>query len=163
MEILKISEISQVKVSDFFKEHWGSTEMVISSGIYDCSKLNGFVILNKETEIIGLITYIISNDECEIISLDSIVEKQGIGSSLLQAVESIALENRCKKVKLITTNDNLLAMKFYQKRGYCIANVYKNAVEKARKLKPEIPLVGYDGIPIRDEIELEKTVRNEEK
>ncbi|MCG0275770.1 MAG: hypothetical protein L5655_06315 [Thermosediminibacteraceae bacterium] len=46
-------------------------------------------------------------------------------------------------------------MKFYQKRGFLLVAVHRNALEQARKLKPEIPLIGIDGIPLRDEIELE--------
>jgi ribosomal protein S18 acetylase RimI-like enzyme len=52
-------------------------------------------------------------------------------------------------------NDNLHALRFYQKRGFVLVALHRNALEASRKLKPEIPLVGIDGIPIRDEIELE--------
>lgn len=132
--------------------------MVISSGIYDCSQLDGFVSINDQQEIIGLITYILRDEECEIISLDSIEESRGIGTKLVQEVEKVALKKGCKQVILITTNDNLNALKFYQKRGYHLTKVLPNAVEKARTYKPEIPLIGYDGIPIRDEIKLQKTL-----
>jgi ribosomal protein S18 acetylase RimI-like enzyme len=156
MQIKNIGEISQTTVETFFTSHWGSPEMVISSGIYDCSKLDGFAVMNKKEEIIGLITYITRENEYEIISLDSVEEGKGTGSALILEVEKAAETRECNCVKLITTNDNLSALRFYQKRGYHLSNLYKNAVEKARKLKPEIPLVSDEGIPIRDEIELEK-------
>ncbi|WP_226087712.1 GNAT family N-acetyltransferase [Mesobacillus sp. S13] len=155
MKTYKTEDLPKNKIIDFFKLHWGSPEMVISSGVYDCSTLDGFAIV-KENNIIGLVTYVIIDAECEIISLDSTEEGKGIGTSLVKEVENIALEKKCTLIKLITTNDNLLALKFYQKRGFVISKVINNAVEKARKLKPEIPLVGNDGIPIRDEIELKK-------
>ncbi|KGX86682.1 N-acetyltransferase GCN5 [Pontibacillus halophilus JSM 076056 = DSM 19796] len=158
MEIVATSEISKSKVNHFFEVQWGTTEMVISSGIYDCSQLNGYAVFDSNNAIIGLITYIIIKDECEIISLDSMEENKGIGTSLLQAVERTALENECKCINLITTNDNLLALKFYQKRGYELAQLLRYAVDEARRLKPEIPLEGNDGIPIRDEIKLEKVL-----
>jgi hypothetical protein len=59
---------------------------------------------------------------------------------------------------LVTTNDNLNALRFYQKRGFVLVAVHRNALEVSRKLKPEIPLVGMDSIPLRDEIELEMMV-----
>lgn len=155
MKTYKTEDLPKNKIIEFFKLHWGSPEMVISSGVYDCSTLDGFAIV-KENNIIGLVTYVIIDTECEIISLDSTEEGKGIGTSLVKEVENIALEKKCTLIKLITTNDNLLALKFYQKRGFVISKVINNAVEKARKLKPEIPLVGNDGIPIRDEIELKK-------
>ncbi|MFP3471139.1 GNAT family N-acetyltransferase, partial [Micrococcus sp. SIMBA_144] len=68
----------------------------------------------------------------------------------------------CSRITLITTNDNLAALKFYQKRGFVMTAIHRNAVEKARKIKPEIPLIGNDGIPIRDEIQLEKAVTSDE-
>ena len=63
--------------------------------------------------------------------------------------------NGCSRITLITTNDNLAALKFYQKRGFDMVRLYRNAVEQARKIKPMIPLLGYDDIPVRHEIELE--------
>jgi len=156
MKIYAIEDLPKTKIIEFFKLHWGSTEMVISSGVYDCSALDGFAAVNEVDKIIGLITYIIKYNECEIISLDSIEEGKGIGTTLVQEVENLAIKKKCELLKLITTNDNLLALRFYQKRGFILSQIINNAVEKARKLKPEIPLIGNDGIPIRDEIELIK-------
>ncbi|WP_034747041.1 GNAT family N-acetyltransferase [Halalkalibacter wakoensis] len=158
MKIYSTEALSKNKIIEFLQLHWGSSEMVISTGTYDCSTLDGFTILNEEEKMIGLITYIIKDNECEIISLDSIEEGRGIGTTLVQEVENLALQRKCKLVKLITTNDNLVALKFYQKRGFFMSKVINNAVEKARKIKPEIPFIGNDGIPIRDEIELIKVI-----
>ena len=80
---------------------------------------------------------------------------QGIGSKLIvQAIEE-ARARGCKRLFLITTNDNLNALGFYQRRGFEIASIYRGAVNESRKTKPGIPLVGYNNIPLRDEIELE--------
>lgn len=156
MTVIPIQQLPQNDMLHFFKEHWGSTEMVISSGIYDCSQLDGFAYMDEQNKILGLVTYIIRPEECEIISLDSIVEGRGIGSLLVQAVERHALEQSCTMISLITTNDNLHALKFYQKRGYHLVEIIQNTVDQARTYKPEIPLIGNDGIPIRDEIRLAK-------
>ncbi|MEW5718069.1 MAG: GNAT family N-acetyltransferase, partial [Chloroflexota bacterium] len=79
----------------------------------------------------------------------------GIGSALIDAVKLRARQAGCKRLWLITTNDNLTALRFYQKRGFTLAALHRNALEESRKIKPEIPLVGEHGIPLRDEIELE--------
>ncbi|WP_027724040.1 GNAT family N-acetyltransferase [Tuberibacillus calidus] len=158
MKIYSVEEIPKNKIIEFFKLHWGSTKMVISSGVYDCSTLDGFAVLNEEGQIIGLITYVIKDDECEIISLDSTEEGKGIGTALVKEVENLATKKKCQLLKLITSNDNLLALKFYQKRGFILSKIIHNAVEEARKIKPDIPLTGNDGIPIRDEIELIKVL-----
>lgn len=100
----------------------------------------------------------IDGKDCEIISLDSTIENKGIGTALLQQVEETAKHAHCQRIKLITTNDNVHAMAFYQKRGYQFAEVFPNAVEKARRLKPEIPEVAENGILIRDEILFSKVI-----
>jgi GNAT superfamily N-acetyltransferase len=159
MEVIKINPLLREKVKAFFEAHWGGPQMVISSGVYDCSVLDGFAVFNKNGEITGLITYIVSGQECEIISLDSIDEGQGIGTLLVQEVEELARREGCVTLNLITTNDNLNALKFWQKRGFTLSLVLCNAVEKARKIKPSIPMIGYEEIPIRDELLLEKKIK----
>ena len=71
-------------------------------------------------------------------------------------MEMWALEAEMQRLWLVTTNDNLAALKFWQKRGYRLVAVHRNAIAQARRIKPQIPITGQDGIPIRDEIELEK-------
>ncbi|WP_449443033.1 GNAT family N-acetyltransferase [Ureibacillus acetophenoni] len=131
--------------------------MVISTGIYQCDQLDGF-IFEEDNEIIGLVTYVIKDHELEVISLDSIQEGKGIGTSLMEKVENVAKQKGIQIVSLVTTNDNLHALKFYQKRGYRITNVIPDAVNRARKIKPSIPLIGNEGIPLNDELILKKDI-----
>ncbi len=153
-----IKQLDKRLLRDFFEENWGGTTMVTSFGEYDCSELDGFVFL-FDGSIKGLVTFIIKREICEIVSLDSIQENKGVGTRLLQAAEREAKKQECKKVTLITTNDNIRALSFYQKRGYQVVEVLPNAVEKARAVKPQIPLVNPDNhIPIRDEFVLVKTL-----
>ncbi|GLX69345.1 GNAT family N-acetyltransferase [Paenibacillus glycanilyticus] len=105
----------------------------------------------------GAATYRISGQECELTSLHATMRGAGIGSKLIEAVEQIVSQLGVQRLWLITTNDNMNAMRFYQKQGYRLKAVYPGAVDEARQqLKPSIPLIGNDNIPIRDEIEVEK-------
>ena len=158
--IQPISEKNRQQVMNFFTQHWGSAQMIISSGTYDCAKLDGYVY-NEGASIIGLVTYVVHADSLEVISLDSIQEGKGIGSGLMTEVEQFALEHAIPKIELITTNDNLHALKFYQKRGYRITHIFPNAVVEARKVKPTILLIGNDGIPLLDELKLQKKLVDE--
>ncbi len=103
----------------------------------------------------GLVTYRIRNRDCEIVSLDSLDEGRGIGTALLRAVVDEARVRRCVCLVLTTTNDNLRALGFYQKRGFTLVKVRPGAVDETRKMKPAIPEIGENGIPLRDEIDLE--------
>jgi ribosomal protein S18 acetylase RimI-like enzyme len=138
----------------FLIQHWGGEEIIARGNIYRPEQLDGFVV-EDENEWVGLVTFFIKDDECEITSLDSLRQGKGFGTQLIDKAIEEARAGNCKRLFLITTNDNLHALGFYQKRGFEIVAVYRGAVHESRKRKPSIPLVGMDGIPLRDEIELE--------
>ncbi|HEU0113770.1 MAG TPA: GNAT family N-acetyltransferase, partial [Thermomicrobiales bacterium] len=109
-------------------------------------------------EIVGLVTYRVADGACEALSLDSLREGIGIGSALLRAAENAALAAGCGRVWLVTTNDNVAALGFYGRRGYRMTGVDRGAVDRARRLKPSIPTIAANGIPIRDEITLARSL-----
>ena len=154
-EIRSINEQFRKKIIKFIKENWDSSIIVTKGKIHSADKLQGYVVIVND-KLKGLITYCIENNECEIVSLDSLIENQGIGSSLMYKVIEMAKEHKCKRVWLITTNDNTKAIRYYQKKGLNIKDIYINAIQESRKIKPEIPLYGFDNIPILHEIEFEK-------
>ncbi len=141
-------------MTSLLTEHWGSVRMVTRGKIHQADELPGFIAVQQDKPA-GLITYRLDGKECEITSMNSLLENQGIGSALIDTVKNAAAAAGCKRLWLITTNDNTKALRFWQKRGFSLAAIYRNAIEQSRRLKPEIPLTGNDGIPIRDEIELE--------
>ncbi len=159
MNIYQIDQNNRKSVDDFIMEHWFTMDMVVHGESVDLGVVDGLYACD-DSEIVGLITYRFFKNEMEILSLDSIHEKSGIGSVLLENAIRIAKNNGCSRVMLITTNDNLSALQFYQKRGFDIIRLYHNAVEESRKIKPQIPLVGANGIPIKHEIELEMKLVN---
>jgi N-acetylglutamate synthase-like GNAT family acetyltransferase len=141
-------------VQAFWIEHWGSDMMVVHGQAYTSAGLPGFVA-EENGQVLGLATYRMVHDECELMSLDSLIEGQGIGAQLLQAVIETARQAGLRRLYLSTTNDNMNALRFYQKRGFRFCALRPGAVMATRQLKPSIPLVGFEGIPIRDELELE--------
>jgi N-acetylglutamate synthase-like GNAT family acetyltransferase len=152
--ILPIHTEDHEWVAQFIFEHWGSNVVVSRGVIYHPQDIPGFVALHQN-EKVGLVTYNISGTSCEIVTINSTYPSSGVGTALIEAVRHIASKSGCKRLWLITTNDNMNALRFYQKRGFVFVTVHRNALELSRKLKPEIPLIGNDGIPLRDEIELE--------
>ncbi|MDQ1913739.1 GNAT family N-acetyltransferase [Paenibacillus sp. GD4] len=149
MMIKEINDMYKEQIKDF------RGSIIISRGqVHSLDKLPGYIVLIDD-EIRGLLTYNICKKECEIVSLDSMVEGQGIGTKLIDLVIEKAKAVNCQRVWLITSNDNLKAIRFYQKRGFDIKAVHQNAITEARKIKPSIPMIGFDGIPVRHEIEFE--------
>jgi GNAT superfamily N-acetyltransferase len=118
-----------------------------------------FLAETDDGRFAGLLTYVLDRDRgwCEILTLHAAERRGGAGTALIAEVERLAATEGCERLWLITTNDNVDALRFYQRRGFRLAAVHPGAVNDARaRLKPEIPEVGEYGIPIRDEIELEK-------
>lgn len=152
--ILHIQSPSPV-LSSFLLAHWGGDTVVSRGRIHKAKALSGFAAMDGE-QVMGLITYDIRNDACEIVTLDSLTEHRGIGTALLVRLEEFAKAQGCARLWLITTNDNTYAMRFYQKRGFTMAALHRDAIAAARRIKPAIPLIGLGGIPILHEIEFEK-------
>ena len=139
-------------------EYWSDTIVVTRGKKHDASRLPS-IIAELDGQRVGVPTYCISREDCEIVSLISLVTRAGIGTELLRSIEMIALDIKCNRVWLVTTNDNEAAVKFYLRNGYRIKAVHKDAIEKSRLLKPTIPMCSPDGVPIKDEIEMEKIIQ----
>ena len=154
LSIQPINPADKTWIEEFYNKRWGSQGVVTRGVLYIVAELPGFIawLSGKRT---GLLTYHSAEGEFEIITLDSIEPNRGVGTALITECLNLARSSRCTRVWLITTNDNTPALRFYQKRGFHIAAIHQDALDESRKIKPEIPLIGMDGIPIRDEIELE--------
>lgn len=150
----QLSDIAWIK--QVFISRWDG-EFVLSLGkIHKPEDLEGY-IAELDGKKVGLLTYQRLKSEIEITSIDVFVEHKGIGRELIKTVFSDA-SHKIRRIWLTTTNDNFRALKFYQKLGFHLIKVYPDVLKEARKLKPSIPLIGEDGIPLRDELELEKLV-----
>jgi len=149
-----ITERTRPLVTAFIGEAWNGTSMVIRGEVIDMTAVDGFVWFEPDGMTIrGLVTYIIRDDACEIASLNSRCWNRGVGTALVELVKAKARALGCTRLQLLTTNDNINAIKFYQKRGFDLAGVNLGAIDRDRALKPSIPLIGQNGIPIKHEID----------
>ena len=136
-------------------ERWGSAAVACLSGLHDAASLEG-VVAQLDSAPAGLATYRVDGDECEVVTLDSLAGGYSIGTALLRAVADVARARGCRRIWLTTSNDNLAALRFYQRRGWDLVALHHDAAtEWRRHLKPEIPESGQNGIPIRHALELE--------
>jgi|SRR5688572_25002486 len=124
--------------------------MYVHGEAIDVMLLPALVAGNRE----GLATYRIVDREAELVSLDAVEPGQGVGSRLLSALIERLRQQGVRHLWVTTTNDNLAALAFYQKRGFRLQRVRTGAIDETRRLKPGIPLIGENGIPIRDEVDL---------
>ena len=141
-------------VNKILAEEWNCPPCISRGRAIDTTLLPGFVSLS-ENKINGVITYSIENSECEIVTLNSLEDNKGIGTALIDSVVAIAKENNCRRVWLVTSNDMTGAIRFYQRKSFDWVAVHFNAMEVSRKLKPSIPLLGVDNIPLKHDLEFE--------
>ena len=132
---------------------WGG--IVVSRGVVHHPATLPAIVCLREEERVGVATYGVRGDECELVTIDAFTPGQGVGFVLLRAVQRAAREQGCRRLWLITTNDNTRALRFYQQHEMVLAALHRDALAESRRLKPSIPETGEDGIPLRDELELE--------
>lgn len=154
MEIVAIDKQHRDAVNRILKREWNCPPSVALGRSIDTLDLPGFVSLSDGV-INGVITYHFRPLECEIVTLNSFEENKGIGTALIDAVVSAARAEGCHRLWLITTNDDIGAIRFYQRKGFDWVAFHRNTMDDARKLKPAIPAVGMHGIPIQHELEFE--------
>jgi ribosomal protein S18 acetylase RimI-like enzyme len=146
-------------VLGMLRSRWGGETMASRGETYDASALPGFVAVDADGSRVGLVTYrVLSQQCCDLGVIESLQEGAGVGTALLDAVVHVASEELgCTRLRAITTNDNQRALGWYRRRGFSVVEVREGAVDEARRsLKPTIQPTNAQGVPISDEIELER-------
>jgi len=156
--IVPISDILRHRVQPLVNDAWDAPLIVVNGKLWDTRKLPGIAALTDNGDVAGYLLYAMHDGECEIMVLESLHENIGIGTRLIERIKVIAKEHNIKKVVVMTTNDNLRAFRFYQRRGFTLRALRPNTLALSRRLKPEIPQKSADGIPLRDEIEFEMNI-----
>lgn len=157
-KIRKIRDGDREWMRNFITKEWGSEKIIGCGKIYYPHKLPGFLAFSDK-KYLGLATYAIRKKECELVSINVSEKRKGIGAALIKNIQRAVRKIGCKRLFLVTTNDNIDALIFYQIIGFAIKKFYPDAIAAARKIKPEIPLIGNYGIPIKDAIELEMLLK----
>lgn len=154
-EIVPLDGKWRGEIDRLIRREWAGPMVATNGVLHNTSQAEGFVFLSSG-KLAGYLLYCLENGECEVLVLHSLAENRGVGSALLRAAAEKAKQSGCGRLWLVTTNDNVHAIRFYQRFGMELKAVRIGAMDQARaSLKPSIPLVGMDGIPIRHEFEFE--------
>jgi len=154
VKVRPLTEPDRARLVDVWRRNHADTVLVTRGRLHDAMALDGWVA-EEDGALRGALTYVFENGELEIITLDSLEDNRGSGTALLNAAVDKARALAARRAWLITSNDNIRAIRFYQKRGWNMVAIHRDAITEARKLKPVIPLVGDHDIPLRHEIEFE--------
>jgi GNAT superfamily N-acetyltransferase len=137
-------------IHSFLRERWGADFVVVHGEVIEAADLPALTFESRQ----GLATYRLLGKDAELVTLDAVSAGLGIGTALVETLAATLIGQGCERLWLTTTNDKLAALRFYQRRGFRLIQARVGAVDKARKLKPMIPLVGEHGIAMQDEIDL---------
>jgi N-acetylglutamate synthase-like GNAT family acetyltransferase len=157
IQIRPLQVTDQAWKESMLTQYWGSTTIVRKGEVIDLSSHDGFMV-SLGDQPAGFCTFQLFQNKLEITNLVSWIQGKGVGAKLLEGIKNTAIDKNVELIWLVTTNDNVSGLKFYQKNGFHLVALYPNALEKSRQLKPGIPLTGLENIPMRDELELSMTV-----
>ena len=152
-----ITEATEAQIERVWKERWG-LPVITAWRAYEPADVRGFCLLSAAGEIRGLVTWSRGDERAEIVTLDAMVSGRGYGSLLLRGAEDRIRGAGLCRVSLVTTNDNLRALRFYLHRGYRLIHVHLGGMDRIRAKKPSVPEVGADGIALLDLWELQKVL-----
>ena len=155
MHVREVRDDERAWLRATLRARWGAEDIVVGRGrVRKPEELPAFVAVAESGERVGLATYVVEGTMAELVTIDALQAGAGVGRRLLEAFAEAARAAGVARLLVMTTNDNLAALRFYQRAGFRLIELRARAVEEARSLKPSIPATGSDGIPIRDELDL---------
>src|SRR5690349_3695838 len=141
---------------ELFDQDFGRTKIVAFGEVVNIDELPALVaVLHEEPS--GALAYRLLGDALHIVALatDPMWQRSGVGGHLVAEAELLARRLKLARLVVATSNDNLPALYFYQRRGYRLTELVPDSVIAHTK---EI-VAGFAGMPVRDEIRLEKTLK----
>lgn len=157
MIVRPVADADETPVAAFLTARWGKRYIMLDGRAVDAARLPGFLV-EGDAGLGGLVTLMDEHDFSEIVTLDAATPLAGVGTALVAAAAARAEALGRAALKVRTTNDNLDALRFYQRRGFRIVAIVPEAIVIERLADPSIPEIGRHGIPIRDEIVLMRYV-----
>jgi ribosomal protein S18 acetylase RimI-like enzyme len=144
------------KALQLFRRSLGSDQLVAygQSVPLDQAEL---LVAEAEREVAGALAWRRIDGALHILALatDPMWQRSGMGGHLLAEAELLARRHAHPRVVATVTNDNVPALYFYQRRGYRLSGFLRGSLAGRT---PDRRTVGFGGIPILDEIELEKAL-----
>jgi len=162
MEIRPVGEGDRPWVAETCRGVFGSALVASRGRLLDPSSLPALVAWEGERRA-GILAFGEEPAGAEVVLLAAAPPGRGAGTALLQALEALGRSRGWERLRLYTTNDNTVALRFYQRRGWDLVALHRDAVARDRLLKPEIPETGRDGIALRHALELERRLERREE
>ena len=144
----------QRSVLELFRRDFGRTSIATFGEVVPLES-TAAIVADMQGEISGALAWRPRENALQIVALatDPMWQRSGVGGYLVAEAEVVARRNGADRIVLATTNDNLPALYFYQRRGYRITEVVRDAWRDHAEL---VIAAGFGDIPVLDELRLEK-------
>ena len=152
-----VSEITPADrdwVATTLVQEWTSTSVARGGELVEAAGLSGSLATLGGRRV-GLVLVNVSEGEFEVVAISTTRPRSGVGRALMERCFAEARATACRRVWVVTTNNNVAAIAFYQHVGLDLLALHRNAVRASRKLKPTIPVRDAEGVRIDHEIEFE--------
>lgn len=151
--IEKVASEDRKRIREFVERFWGEAEQLAFDRRFLVDALPSYVV-KAEGGVVGFVSYAEVGDAIVIVALGVLPEYQtsSVGRKLIKKVEGEAVRTRKKRLLVSTSNDDLPALAFYQSLGFQIYEVKPNVIAE----KHGEVLKGIGGLPVRDELRLQK-------
>ena len=149
VEIRALQADDEARAERLIEAELGNRTQARLDELVDVLAFPGFGAWTGE-HLVGVATY--HGDELAALAVDRAHRGRGVGAALVEAVADVLAQQNVRTMWLVTTNDNLDAMRLYQRHGFRLTEVRRGGVDAARALKPVIPVVGEHGIEMHDEL-----------
>jgi GNAT superfamily N-acetyltransferase len=138
-----------------FHRDFGRTKIVAFGEVMDIDQMPALVAIMRD-EPSGALAYRLLGDALHVVALatDPMWQRSGVGGYLVAEAELLARRLNLRRLVVCTTNDNLPALYFYQRRGYRLIELVPDSIIKHTRQAH----AGFAGVPVRDEIRLEKNI-----
>lgn len=150
----EIRPMDQQRLSELLALRWPDQSMIICGEFVRPEDVEGIGAFTEE-RLHGMATWRSHGKIMHIVAVNAFTEMRGVGVALVDAMIAHARARGMAFLRATISNDNVIALRFYQKRGFRMAALHRGVFDIMRHIKPSIPTRGIDGIPMRDEIELE--------
>jgi ribosomal protein S18 acetylase RimI-like enzyme len=141
---------------ELFRRDFGRTSIASFGEVIPLSETST-IVAEMQGDVSGALAWRPRENALQIVALatEPMWQRSGVGGHLVAEAEVVARRTGATRVVLATTNDNLPALYFYQRRGYRITDVVRDAWRDHAELTIG---VGFASIPVLDELRLEKTL-----
>jgi ribosomal protein S18 acetylase RimI-like enzyme len=156
--VREATDSDRATARELFTRDFGRTKIVAYGEVMDIDQMPALVAVRYEDPS-GALAYRLHGDALHIVALatDPMWQRSGVGGHLVAEAELIARRLNLRRLVVSTTNDNLPALYFYQRRGYRMTNFVPNSII----MHTGQEVAGFAGIPVRDEVRLEKSLAEE--